>query len=129
MNKIFNEIKDREDFHFEGIVPRDRIKTAEDKLGLRFAGDYKEYVENYGTVSCNGHELTGISCDTYLDVVAVTENHWSKNPYVEHLFYVIEETHIDGIVIWQSASGEIFQTYPNTEPEKICDSLAEYICM
>lgn len=127
MKTVFDEMKEREDFYFEGIVPMKKIQMAEDKLGLRFADDYKEYVAHYGTVSCSGHELTGISCDIYLDVVYVTEKQWNNNLSVEHFLYVIEETHIDGIVIWQSTEGAIYQTSPNAEPTKICNSLAEYI--
>lgn len=122
-------MKERQDFYFEGTVSMEKIKNAEDKLGLQFADDYKEYVAHYGTISFNGHELTGISCDRNLDVVAVTEKQWNKNLIEEHLLYVIEEAHIDGIVIWQSPSGEIFQTSPNAEAKKICNSLAEYICI
>ena len=129
MSIIFDELKYRHDFYFEGNVSLDKIKMAEDKLGLQFADDYKEYVAHYGTISCSGRELTGISCDEYLDVVAVTEKQWSKNLFVEHLLYVIEETHIDGIVILQSQTGEIHQTYSNTKPKKICDSLSEYISL
>ncbi len=33
-----------------------------------------------------------------------------KNRNVKGHFYVIEETHIDGIVIWQSKSGKVFKT-------------------
>ena len=41
--------------------------------------------------------------------------------------YVIEETNIDGIVIWQSSTGEIFQSNMEGKIKKICDSLIEYI--
>ena len=129
MSGIFDEMKERQDFYFEGNVPLEKIKKAEKNLGLRFAKDYTEYVMQYGTISCNGHELTGISCDANLDVYYVTEKQWNKNLYAEHFLYVIEETHIDGIVIWQSFTGEVYQSFPNTEPEKICDSLREYISM
>lgn len=33
------------------------------------------------------------------------------------------------IVIWQSSTGEIYLTAPNTEPKKICSSLDEYIIL
>ena len=129
MSIIFDELKDRQDFYFEDTVSMEKIKMAEEKLGLQFADDYKEYVTHYGTISWNGHELTGISCDINLDVVAVTEKQWNRNLLVEHILYVIEEAHIDGIVIWQSNTGEIFQTSPNTKPKKISDSLTEYISL
>ena len=41
--------------------------------------------------------------------------------------YVIEQTHIDGIVIWQSASGAIFQTILGSKTRKIYESLPKYI--
>jgi len=127
MDCIFEMLKARPDFYFEGTVPLEAIKKAENQLGLRFAEDYKEYVMQYGTISCNGHELTGISCDTYLDVVYATENQWAKSIYVKHTLYVIEETHIDGIVIWQDKSGAVYQSEPNCKPVHICNSLAEYL--
>ena len=60
-------------------------------------------------------------------MVYVTKKQWDKNIYADHLLYVIEETHMDDIVIWQNAKGEIYQTAPNAKPIKICDSLAEYV--
>ena len=41
--------------------------------------------------------------------------------------YVIENTCIDGIIIWQDANGIIYKSRPNLEPEKIADSLVDYI--
>jgi hypothetical protein len=41
--------------------------------------------------------------------------------------YVVEQANIDGIVIWQSETGEVFQTMPNALPIKISDSLLEYL--
>ena len=68
MSIIFDEVKEMQNIYSEGSVPMEKVKSAEDKLGLQFADDYKEYVAHFGTISCNGHELTGISCDTNLDV-------------------------------------------------------------
>lgn len=41
--------------------------------------------------------------------------------------YVIENTGVDGIMIWQDTKGKIYQTKPESKPKKIVDSLAEYI--
>ena len=41
--------------------------------------------------------------------------------------YVIENTCVDGIIIWQDTKGDIYQTQPNMEPKKIADSMAEYV--
>ncbi len=40
--------------------------------------------------------------------------------------YVIEQTHIDDIVIWQSEAGEIYQTVGGLKPEKIADGIIDY---
>ena len=42
-------------------------------------------------------------------------------------WYVVEETGIDGIVIWQAPTGDIFQTALGAKTRRISDSLAEYI--
>lgn len=41
--------------------------------------------------------------------------------------YAIEQVHIDDIVIWQSESGEVYQTVGDSKPEKIANSIIEYI--
>lgn len=107
-------------------VVEDEIKMAESKLDVKFARDYKDYVKKYGFVCFDGHELTGICKAKRLDVVSVTEK---EREYFENIpkdAYVIEQAHIDGIVIWQTSNGKIYQSQGNSF-EKICDSLAEYI--
>ena len=71
--------------------------------------------------------MTGFSDDEALDVVKATLKNLKKNQNVKTPLYVIEETHMDGIVIWQTASGEIFQTKYKGSPEKIFDSLIKYV--
>ena len=41
--------------------------------------------------------------------------------------YVIEQTHIDDIVIWRSASGEVYQTIFWGNPKKIAEGIIGYI--
>lgn len=41
--------------------------------------------------------------------------------------YVIENTCVDGVIIWQDTEGIVYKTQPDTEPKKIADSMAEYI--
>ena len=103
------------------------IKQAEVALGLKFADDYKEYLQQFGAVSCGGHELTGFSEDANLDVVKVTVKNRESNPNVKMPLYVVEETHIDGIVIWQSESGEVFKAEYKDTPVKIFESFTEYV--
>lgn len=114
---------------FESGTPAtlDSIKKAEDELSLAFSDEYREYLLKYGCASFIGHIFTGISRYPGVSVVSVTEDARLYNPQVSGEFYVIEETHMDGVVIWQKASGEIYQSAPGSGFVKICDSLLEYI--
>ena len=127
MSKLSEVLEHQIDFYCESGAATEEVEEAENRLGIKFAIDYKEYLQLYGSVSCAGHELTGISADRNLDVVSVTMRNYKKNPNIEDGFYVIEETHVDGIVIWQTCSGEIFQSEYKDKPVKIYDSLLEYI--
>ena len=71
--------------------------------------------------------MTGFSADASLDVVRVTKENIKRNPNIEKSLYVIEETHMDGIVIWQNESGEIYSAEYKDEPRRAFGSLAEYI--
>ena len=127
MSKISDVFSNKKDFYKENGASTEAIENAEKKIGVKFANDYKDYLVNFGSVSCCGHELTGISIDRNLDVVNATLSNYKKNQNVKEPFYVIEETHIDGIVIWQTESGEIFQSDYKGKPMKIYNSLEEYV--
>lgn len=126
--KLVEEIKSKPNFYAEKGASALQIEQAELSLGLDFALDFKECLCEFGAISVDGHELTGFSADKNLDVVQVTQNNRKKHNVGNNL-YVIEETHIDGIVIWQSSSGEIYQTTPEKQAIRICNSLKEYIEM
>ena len=104
------------------------ISKAEEKLKLSFSAEYKQYLLKCGFATYDGHEITGICKAKRLNVVDVTIMEREYTEIIPSDWYVIEQLNIDAIVIWQSSSGEIYQTSPNTEPEKICESLADYIC-
>ena len=127
MSRIIEEFSKKSNFYSEKGASDEMIKQAEVALGLKFADDYKEYLHLYGAVSCGGHELTGFSEDVNLDVVKVTLKNIEKNQNVNLPLYVIEETHIDGIVIWQSESGGVYKTDYKETPVKIYESFIEYV--
>lgn len=102
------------------------IKEAETILDLSFFDEYKTYLIELGVAAVNGHELTGISESKRLNVADVTSRQKEYNNVPED-FYVVEETGIDGIVIWQNSNGEIFATQPGLKAEKLCDSILEYL--
>ena len=57
----------------------------------------------------------------------VTEYERKNNPNIAPDLYVIEQLDIDGVVVWQASTGEIFQSMPNNALIKICNNLEEYL--
>lgn len=107
-------------------VDNSSIEAAEDALGISFSKEYRAYLEHYGIAAVNGHELTGICKSARTNVVSVTQGAKLVCD-AEDDWYVIEQTNIDGVVIWQASDGVVYQTAPNTKSKKLCGSLAEYI--
>ena len=103
------------------------ISNAEKALNLSFSNEYKEYLKTYGIAVFDGHELTGITKSPRVNVVDVTKAQREKDPKIPADLYVIEETDVEEIVIWQSGDGEIFCSGPNQDLTKLCNSFAEYV--
>ena len=103
------------------------ISDAEIQLCLRFSDEYKLYLKEFGEVSARGMELTGIIDADYINVVSSTKEKRNMYPQVPPSFYVVEDTTVDGVIIWQDEKGYIYRTTPNSEPLKIADSLAMYL--
>ena len=106
-------------------VTSERIKEAEEELGVTFANDYKEYTEAFGAASFNGHELTGICGFRRLDVRTVTKENWKDGSKMLEGLYVIEVLGIDGITVWQDGKGNVFELN-GQHLRKIANSLEEY---
>ena len=124
--RFVDRLKQYPDLVFSGGVDFDLIESAEKSLSLKFADEYKEYLFTFGTATCSGYEFTGIVHDQRINVVDVTTRLKPRATIPPNL-YVVEEVHVDGLVIWQNEIGEVFQTLPSSEPLKIADSLADYI--
>jgi hypothetical protein len=107
-------------------VDEELIAHAESELGVTFAKDYREYLAMFGIASADGHEFTGICKSKRLNVVYVTneERNYCDRP---DDWYVVEDTNIDGIIIWQSSQGDVFLCQGTRSPEKIANSLSEYL--
>lgn len=103
------------------------IVAAEKALKLNFAEDYREYLSEFGYISFNGVELTGFSKSEYRNVVQATKNSWDLNEQVPHKMYLIEDTTIDGILVWQDSSGTIYSTRPYQKPKRAATSLLDFI--
>ena len=74
-----------------------------------------------------GHELTGLCDGKRLDVIKITnfEKNFAKN--ISQDWYVVEQTNIDGIVIWQDKDGIVYQVNANGSIDNTYPSLTEYI--
>lgn len=105
----------------------DEIIESERRLKLVFSEEYKTYLSQFGAVMADRVELTGIAKSEYRNVVSVTLQERELNINIPNDMYVIENTGIDGIVIWQNASGKIYQTSPNTQPREIAKTLSDYL--
>lgn len=103
------------------------INSAAKLISVEFSKEYHKYLSEFGIAAVNGHEFTGISTSPRLNVVNVTISERKYTPTASMDWYVIEQANIDGIVVWQSSSGEVYQTLPNAEPIKLCNSMSEYI--
>ena len=127
MSKLTDKMKKMQSFRSRTPATKEQIANAEESLGLSFAKEYKEYLLEFGCASIYGHEFTGICKTTRLDVVSVTTEQKNCFDDIPNDWYVIEETNIDGIVIWQNVKGDIFSKVPNTKPERIAKSFSEYV--
>ena len=105
----------------------EQIRDAEQQLKLFFSDEYKEYLAEYGAIIADGIELTGIAKSEHRNVVNVTNTERGLNSNVPNSMYVIENTGIDGIIIWQDENGYIYSTQPRLAPQRIAESMAEYI--
>ena len=110
----------------EGVTEK-LISEAEKELGLTFSKEYREYLSKYAIAAYNGHELTGITKSSRVNVVDVTKSERKNNPDIPKDLYVIEETDVEEMVIWQSGDGRVFCSSPNQTLSQLCDSLTEYI--
>lgn len=104
-----------------------QITEAELEMRVIFAEEYKEYLSEFGAVMADGIELSGIAKSKHRNVTILTKQEWELNKKVPHNMYVIENTGIDGIIIWQDSKGIVYKTHPGTEPVKIAESMSEYI--
>ena len=129
MSQIIDVIKTLPKLARVGHIADEIIKDAERQLSLNFSKEYKEYLSEFGAISAKGIELTGIIEVDYCNVVSVTKQEWNLNPSVPHTMYVVENTFVDGVIIWQNSDGEIYASRPNNSPKLIAKSLAEYIVL
>ncbi|MDO5406467.1 MAG: SMI1/KNR4 family protein [Eubacteriales bacterium] len=124
MSKLFDCVTSKV-FHLKG-VSAETVIAAEQKLGVCFSDEFRNYLMEYGVVSFGSHEFMGLGGDMYLDVVGETLNERANNNIFPKNCYLIENLGIDGILILQNEEGEIYELN-NAGIKKIFDSFKSYI--
>ncbi len=127
MNEIVANIRRLPDLYSKDGVAKDEINKAQTDLNVNFSEDYLEVLTSFGILLVNGHEIIGLSGSPRMNVVVVTQEERIVDPKVNQKWYVIEQTNIDHIIIWQNQHGEIFQTQPGFGYLKIAENLLDYI--
>lgn len=103
------------------------IEIAQAELGTKFSEEYISYVQEFGSASADGHDLTGVVQSERLNVVNATERFREKNDGISQELYVIEEIGMDGIVVLQCQKGTVFLCNESSDPQKTADSILEYL--
>ena len=127
MKDLVSIIKNKFDYRMLGGVTEKQIDDAEKQLGVKFSKEYRSYLNEFGAATFGSHEFTGICSSKRLNVVDVTEEERVLHPEIPNDFYVIERLDIDDVIIWQSSSGEVYQSLPNLVYSKVSDSLQNYL--
>lgn len=127
MTSIIGALESRKRFLSGKGISADSINDAEKALGLSFSDEYREYLLKFGIAAYSGHELTGISKSERTNVVNVTLKARKRYPEIPLNLYVIEETNVEEVVIWQSDTGSMFYSAPNLPLTKLCNTLCEYV--
>lgn len=127
MANIIEVMKSIPDYIGSNGRSENEIAAAEKSLGTTFAPDYRLYLKEIGLACFDGHEFTGITNNARLSVVAVTEQERAANPNISSSWYVVEQTGFDGIVIWQTPKGDVYEAMSGTVCKKNYKTLAEYL--
>lgn len=129
MGNLIACLQNKDDLITGKPVDNADIIYAEKVLKIEFSDEYKEILKVYGFICVDGHEITGITNSKRLNVCDVTIKERNNTKGNMDWLYVIEQTHIDGIVIWQSRTGEVYQTVEDSRPEKIANNIFEYLML
>lgn len=124
---IIDALNSKADLLYGDEIENNAINEAEKKLGLKFAQEYRRYLSVMTIAAYGGHELTGLTKSKRTNVVEVTKKKCTACLGIPDDWYVIEDTNIDLIVIWQQSDGKIYQTVGKNNAILIAESLVEYV--
>ena len=102
------------------------IVSAEQRLGLTFPSQYKDYLKECGVLSFASHEITGLGISGYLNVVEATEAERKLGGAFPEDCVLIENIGVDGILVVMDANGRMF-SYQNGRKNAIAESFFDYV--
>lgn len=126
MDKLRDLIKSLPHVRYSGGITQTEVVEAQKSIGISFAEDYTNYLLNFGQMQASGIELSGISDKVLTSVVKMTLEERERKSIPDNT-YVIEELDIDGIIYVQDTQGIIYEISPGAKPNKVADSLIQYI--
>ncbi|TCI63149.1 SMI1/KNR4 family protein [Exiguobacterium sp. SH0S2] len=126
MNKqwIDQAIADKTAFVLGG-VGKETIRSMEERLEFIFPKSYVAFLNLYGALSVNNHEIFGHAPSSHIDVVENTLQERERTKELEQ-YVVIENPGFDGILIAMDKLGQIWE-YSSSELELLYSSFDEFL--
>lgn len=126
MSNFVNKLKNIESLsHVKGADMR-TIREAEVVLNITFPKEYIELLSEFGAISFFGTEWNGLNIGRDFNVVKATVEARNLYPNFPNDKFILEDLHIDGILILSDSDGFIYEWVDGTL-KKICNSLSEYL--
>lgn len=123
-----------EDKEFFGKASEETIKKAENRLGVTFPPQYREYVKNYGAGGICGVRISGIEKENHASVVEDTESYrefglpkkYIVIENVDEFIYCLSTVEEYKVIRWDRTTKEEIKRY-NTFGEYLQDMFQEAI--
>ncbi|MBR4714259.1 MAG: SMI1/KNR4 family protein [Paludibacteraceae bacterium] len=125
---VINSLGENDELYSVGEVDPSKIVEAAETLGVKFAKDFVEYTQKFGSISVGSMELCGIDDEWNCSTVDQTQEMRELYPNFPKDCYVIENLGIDDAVAVQKSDGKVYQFAEGYEElEFLADSLGEYL--
>lgn len=126
MKEIVEKINSIPDLFSVGACTQTDVKESEEKLGLKLSSQYIDYVMNFGCISFDAVEWTGLNIKGRLNVVEATENERKLNQYFPSKAIVLEDIGIDEKVVAVDEKNVVYLIQKD-KVTPVADSLVEYL--
>lgn len=127
MSEIVSVISQLPEMEHAVPATESEVAAAETALGLAFAPEYREYLLHFGAAFSDIIAVSGLCDDPDYNVVTLTQALRPHHQPVPRSCYAIEDVGVDGLVVWQDATGTVYQSVPGSEAMKVFDSLAAFL--